>query len=82
MNNTISHNSQYGIPQTSREWQLADEVENLLIEDAERVCMEQSNRRYKISPEDKLRLVKDYMDLPLSQVLAIINVESYIWRNV
>jgi len=82
MSNTSNHNSQLGIPQTNREWELAGEVENLFIEDAERVCKEQSNRRYKISSEDKLRLFKAYMDLPFYQIQSIINLQSCIWRNV
>jgi hypothetical protein len=30
-------NSQYGITQTNREWELSDKIDNLFIEDAERV---------------------------------------------
>jgi hypothetical protein len=67
---------------TDREYQLAEELEGLFIADGEKVCMEQSNRRYSIKTKDVLRLIEQYADLPFSRILAIINFESDIWRNV
>ena len=71
-----------GEPRTDRECQLAEELEGLFIADAEKVCIEQTNRRYSIKTKDVLRLIEQYADLPFSRILATINFESDIWRNV
>lgn len=73
---------QHGEPTTDREWVLSEEVEDLFIADAEEVCIEQSNRRYRIKRKDVIRLVQNYGDIPMSRILAILNFESGIWRNV
>ena len=81
---TTEHNplNLQGNPTTNKEWLLSEEVEDLFIADAQKVCIEQSNRRYRIKREDVIRLIQNYGDIPISRILAILNFESEIWRNV
>jgi len=66
---------------TPREWQLSEKIDELFIADAERVCAEQSNRRYRLMRNDVIRLIESYSDLPISRVLAILNFESELWTK-
>jgi hypothetical protein len=68
-------------PVTEREWQLSEEIDKLFITDAERVCAEQSNRKYRLMRNDVIRLIESYSDLPISRVLAILNFESELWTK-
>jgi len=73
---------QHGEPTTDREWLLSEEVEDLFIADAEKVCIEQSNRRYRIKRKDLIRLVQNYGDISIDRILAVLNSQSSIWTNV
>ena len=69
-------------PVTEREWQLSEEIDKLFIADAERVCAEQSNRKYRLMRNDVIRLIKEYRDIPISQILNFLKVESDLWSSV
>jgi hypothetical protein len=77
---TENHKVEYEVF-TEREWQLSQEIEELFITDAERVCAEQSNRKYRLMRNDVVRLLESYSDLPISRVLAILNFESELWTK-
>ena len=64
-----------------REWQLSEKIDELFIADAERVCAEQSNSKYRLMRNDVIRLIESYSDLPISRVLAILNFESELWTK-
>jgi hypothetical protein len=66
---------------TPREWQLSEKIDELFIADAERVCAEQSNSKYRLMRNDVIRLIESYSDLPISRVLAILNFESELWTK-
>lgn len=72
----------HGNPRTNRELEFADEIDELFIADAEQVCLDQSNRRYRIRNEDIIRLIHNYGDLPACRLQAILNFHSRIWRSV
>lgn len=78
-NNLLNHQ---GNPRTNRECELADEIDELFIADAEQESIEQSNRRYRIRDEDTIRLIHNYGDLPACRLQAILNFHSQIWRSV
>jgi hypothetical protein len=67
---------------TSRDWQLSEEIEELFIADAERVCAEQSNRKYRLMRNDVIRLIQEYSDIPISRILTVLNFESELWGSV
>ena len=67
---------------TERELQLSDEIDKLFIADAERVCAEQSNRAYRLMRNDVIRLIQEYRDIPISQILNFLKVESDLWSSV
>jgi hypothetical protein len=71
-----------GEPTTDREWLLSDEIDDLFIADAEKVCLEQSNRNYSIKREDVIRLIQHYGDLSIERVLAVLNKQSSFWTNI
>jgi hypothetical protein len=77
---TENHKVEYEVF-TEREWQLSQEIEELFITDAERVCAEQSNSKYRLMRNDVIRLIESYSDLPISRVLAILNFESELWTK-
>ena len=81
---TTEHNpfNHQGNPTTNKEWLLSEEVEDLFIADAEKVCIEQSNRSYRIKREDVIRLIQNYDDISIGRILAILNSQSSIWTNV
>ena len=78
---TFTENTQMQEAVTPREWQLSEEIDELFIADAERVCAEQSNRQYRLMRNDVIRLIESYSDLPISRVLAILNFESELWTK-
>jgi hypothetical protein len=67
---------------TPREWQLSEEIDKLFIVDAERVCAEQSNRKYRLLRCDVVRLIQEYSDIPISRILTVLNFESELWGSV
>jgi hypothetical protein len=69
-------------PVTEREWQLSEEIDELFIADAERVCTEQSNRKYRLMRNDVIRLIQEYSDIPISRILTVLNFESELWSSV
>ncbi len=79
IHDSVNHQGQ---PTTHREWLLSDEIDDLFIADAEKVCLEQSNRRYSIKREDVIRLIQNYGDISIERVMAILNKQSSIWTNV
>jgi hypothetical protein len=78
---TFTEHTQMQEAVTPREWQLSEKIDELFIADAERVCAEQSNRRYRLMRNDVIRLIESYSDLPISRVLAILNFESELWTK-
>jgi len=77
-----NQSNQHGEAATHREWLLSEEVEDLFIADAEKVCIEQSNRSYRIKREDVIRLIQNYGDISIGRILAVLNSQSSIWTNV
>lgn len=79
VNNLPNHQ---GSARKNRECELVDEIDELFIADAEKVSIEQSNRKYRIRDEDIMRLIHNYGDLPAFRLQAILNFHSQIWRSV
>ena len=69
-----------GNPKTVREWEFADDLDALYIEDAERVSSEQYYRLYRVDGRDLTRLFQKYHDLPCTRTQAIVQFYRYIWR--
>jgi hypothetical protein len=78
---TENHKAEYKAL-TSREWQLSEKIDELFIADAERVCAEQSNRRYRLLRCDVVRLIQEYSDIPISRILTVLNFELELWSSV
>ncbi len=79
---TFTENTQMQEAVTPREWQLSEEIDELFMADAERVCAEQSNSKYRLMRNDVIRLIQEYSDIPISRTLAILNFESELWSSV
>ncbi len=69
-----------GNPRTDREWEFADDLDSLYIEDAERVSLRPYHRPYRVDGRDLTRLYLKYRDLPYSRTHAIVQFRGYMWR--
>jgi len=71
-----------GQPNTTREEELSDAIDEMFIGDAEQTSKHQSNRRYRIKHGQIIYLFHEYSDIPVSRILAILSYQNFFWTNV